>query len=1282
MGAPSPEMARSPTSFASPRLPRSRTQSISSDRPSTIGQGLVSPPQSVSPEAAFIAASAASQIVTNDYDSHADSWYDDNGMLPSGETALVSQGALQLVNNFLDQLLFNFLQVSKATTLAALRPAVTEVLKPKLAKDAINNADEELREYLGGGDEDDFVQPQGADAAARDWDLELVWKRTRLRCMVYSSLGDMEEEDEDLYMEQENLEIGADEQISDVISPAVAILLTSVLEYMGELTLTVAGQASYHRLRTAFQKDIKDGSRHASDIGERIVVEDGDMERVALDRTLGRLWRGWKKRIRSPTPMDLGSRPYSRASLGHMRSSSTATDVLVSRTVTSDGETEVKRNSGLVERGAEGVAKNDTEASEEPKPLMATDPAEIPLPWTENDVDEIEVPGLAYNSDEDDEDVEAEDLPKRPFSFILPASLLQQSATPKKHGRSSSLPRAKRARFHAALDEANEKDTEANEEAVGQPHREADVVDGTGAPGASETAEDGQEAIGVAQTTDERTEKSKSSQAEDMGTYERAEIMTSSRVSVASSSSSNYEGRSRKSTSVSSARIVDVPAPKASGSRSPSIDAAERPPRWSSHQPRRSHSPSPVDSGRATQAADTNAGAANVTYPMRPSTDRTKNASTTSSPGSGEVFQVHTTKSHAPEPAASGTSARPYAKPSSSRAMHSNTNTIESIPEVPSKSPNRHGRQESQALSEKTISRDSEDMAFMPIQSNASQRQTHTSGSSSSSPTGRIKPVRTSEEHVPTHAESVARNFEELIQSNQTITYTLTPENMRAMDSPRSPHSSTSPKFPDSKPTTDRVRSSSTTTDYKAAPASRVAGGGNHSPIDSTGNRPTPIAVPGGGANAMGKPSTVKSPLKGTTSPVITSPAASQSPRTSPRVHSGLAREARVPADSTADFAEFIKSTGPPGESRAPAGLRASGATAAPPTMSKTESITRRVSTTNRNRYQPRDAAVEEKDDSGDLVDFLRQGPPSTRTNTRGPKHGGAPLQTATIPEARNSQASTTVTEPSIQSSANSNTVLLKNKPSPAQYNKMFDDEEDMIPKRKQRRVRDPYAIDFSDEEEDDDDLLGTPQPSARKPPVKKEESLAEFLRNYEPPPEPVRAPVVPDKVPKKKASAPSLMGRLTRGQFGRDRSDSGSAKDNGRAASKPTPAPEVRSTNYRAESASSNGPRNGHVPIQVNIPTSQSHNNAYGSSEPRVERPRVASAAGSGSGRVPMKKFVPREPVGGGSRSETADLAAFLRDSGPPPGMKEPTPAQSPPAAAEGSGFSKFLNRRKKTLA
>lgn len=182
MSQSSPDM-----SVTSPRLggSASRTHSISSDRPSTVSQSVMAPPLTVSPEAAFIAASAASQIVTNDHDSHADTWYDQHGFQPSGESIVVSTGALRHLNNFLDHLLFNFLAISGTTALKNLRPAVSDVLKPKLAKDAINNADEELREYLGGGDDDEFLQSTSS-VSPRDWDLELVWKRTRLRCMVYS----------------------------------------------------------------------------------------------------------------------------------------------------------------------------------------------------------------------------------------------------------------------------------------------------------------------------------------------------------------------------------------------------------------------------------------------------------------------------------------------------------------------------------------------------------------------------------------------------------------------------------------------------------------------------------------------------------------------------------------------------------------------------------------------------------------------------------------------------------------------------------------------------------------------------------------------------------------------------------------------------------------------------------------------------------------------------------------------------------------------------------------
>ena len=273
----------------------------------------------------------------------------------------------------------------------------------------------------------------------------------------------------------------------------------------------------------------------------------------------------------------------------------------------------------------------------------------------------------------------------------------------------------------------------------------------------------------------------------------------------------------------------------------------------------------------------------------------------------------------------------------------------------------------------------------------------------------------------------------------------------------------------------------------------------------------------------------------------------------------------------------------------------------------------------------------------------------------------------ASIPEVRNSQASTNVTEaPSIQSSANSNTALLKNKAQPAQHNRMFD-EDDMMPKRKQRRVRDPYAIDFSDED-DDDDLLVTP-----RPPVKKEESLAEFLRNFEPPPEPQEAPIS-QKVPKKKASAPSLIGRFSRSGLGRELKQL--RESNGFNSNSKNP-PESRSLHSRTgTSASATTPKGAHVPIQVSVPTGY---DKYGSRDTGSSQPRGPPLSGS-AGRVPMKKFEPREATPAVRSTGTADLAAFLRDSEPPPSAAAPPLPLSP--TEEGNGFSKMFSRRKKAYA
>jgi hypothetical protein len=584
---------------SSPQLRHSRTNSISSDRPSMTGYGgLLSPPTSINPEPIYIAPSAASQIVTNDHDSQSDSWFDQHGIEPSGETALVAPGALKLVNNFLDQILFNFLSLSRSTSLASLRPAVSEVLKPKLAKDAISLADGELQEYLGGGEDEELLAFHNGLEPSGDWDLELVWKRTRLRCMVYSSLGDMEEEDEDHYTELEQLDgpLGSNNRFSNnpgVVSPAVAIFLTSILEFMSEQVLLVAGQAAYHRLRAKHEREEREGTSTHGDIADRVVVEETDMEKVALDRTLGRLWRGWKKRIRSPTPSVSIGRSFSRESLR------------------SRGHSLINSTSNLPVPQVEEVLKK-LSTTETPLDEHA---ASIPLPIHDDDVREIEIPGVAYQSDdEESEESEDEDLGRpRPKSLFIPRDLKEpltplssQPASPgflspNSRKRSNSLPspatsvslspskKSKAARNDVAtaeeIEEHQDQKSEElsadqkSQEPINNPTEEhekataaktgqesykgtiAGVIASAAAMGAVAVAGITAVAKGEAPETVETPEED-SDMEEDF--IEEPQIMTSSRVSIHGPEQVTSDSRpgSIRSQSVHSLRLVDVSSPR------------------------------------------------------------------------------------------------------------------------------------------------------------------------------------------------------------------------------------------------------------------------------------------------------------------------------------------------------------------------------------------------------------------------------------------------------------------------------------------------------------------------------------------------------------------------------------------------------------------------------------------------------------------------------------------------------------------------------------------------
>jgi hypothetical protein len=222
-----------------------------------------------------------------------------------------------------------------------------------------------------------------------------------------------------------------------------------------------------------------------------------------------------------------------------------------------------------------------------------------------------------------------------------------------------------------------------------------------------------------------------------------------------------------------------------------------------------------------------------------------------------------------------------------------------------------------------------------------------------------------------------------------------------------------------------------------------------------------------------------------------------------------LPREPRVMTDDTRDFADFMRSTKPTAEpTLVPLVRLPSESNLANKAKAQAAQPARPFS---RQKLVPREPDVK-GGGSDDLIDFIREGPPSAQglgehriPRTVAPfrstadsddlKDLGSYIQSGTTPTSmmsKNSRASGPAT------TVNSNSGLLQNGRAGASSSGSA-----MPPiVRKSRRVKDPYAIDSDDE----DDYL-TSLPSARSQP--QEESLADFLKNTEPPKANAPAPVI-----------------------------------------------------------------------------------------------------------------------------------------------------------------------------
>ncbi|WEW60874.1 hypothetical protein PRK78_006362 [Emydomyces testavorans] len=1284
-----------PDGFGTRSARRGRSSSLSMDCRQVSKAHLPWPPL-VNPQPQYIAASAARQLITADQSANV------LEVKPHCGRIGITDAALALLNGFLDNLLFSILLTAKSTKLLAIRPAVSEVLKPRLAREVVSAADDELGEYLGGSEDEELSEFRGGHEPSGHFELERSWKLTRLRCMVYSRLGDMEEEDEEDHLRREGLDDNASHpgRFSNHIghiTPAAAIFLTSILEYLGENALIIVADNTRGRLGFGATKSSEEQLEEAEDY-RPLIVDEVDVEKIALNPTLGRLWRTWRKNSRVPAL----SRTLSRESL-----------VRLSRRINSR-----QSSVGTVETLDEPQFRTITSPPPVSEDAESVDPADVPLPLPDHDIDEIEIPGFTAEL--------AVAIPARSFrprSLLItnpdlstptvPEQALPKSASALEfhtHYRSYSLPTAP---FKAPGLSSNPdlviippKKEREQLETMGEDAEHADVtrtrrsatldsrsrserygsmepelyLNGHGNPGSSVTSLHS-DAIGVAIGHPKLSE---------------APSLISREGSRLSNGSSVYEDCEQQTAlTISAARQPEMF--KTQEPAEERDEAASAHPAQPSTLDRYSTSPAPIplrsprrgysqEISSSAEANDTIVETAFVMQsaspPPRLSPLRELVAAATGTPDEQSPGLRHVSQSSiSSEPKSTS---RQSNRSISSQPTHANAKTP--ISGVTADTMTNARRSVSPGTERAAVQRvspppRSESGGFKPrrSESNSSfpERRPITSGSGTSQVSSKLKGLvgrqgtsMSARSAGDTNPEGTA-DLDQLIESDETLHYTLTPRTMRELEDPGSPRWAS-------------VRTDSVNQEDSGS-----------------------IAASDGTSRGLKSSAAMSNVSNGL---YITTPTR----QSHPKWPTPQARDARAEVTSVREFANFIRYTGPdasvpklhtPILPAAPTRVAKLSQDIGSPTSSSApvpprarSSMSGYSSTASRPRLEARSATTPKDSQTSDLIDFIREGPP--RAGSHRIPRTVAPFRTTMDSDEFQSLSPTrldrdTLTHSSVasiqdgstvarsfNSSFNSRTGLLESanqandrtRRTPIQLGSVIDSprHESFEPIRTRRRVKDPYAIDSDSE----DEVFGQP-----KRPQQKEESLVDFLRSVPPPASNNEAPPllsvnvhVANELkmvkPRSKSTASTVKSRLKRTPTTDKTPTSKLSRSSLRShksfvaspTTTPADAPKLPSIHRASPTISSQPPF---------------RQNSYASSS----GPYTAHLDGSRNGynKSPRPNGEARKPYYAGE-SGTAALAEFFRDTVPPP--SPPLRRPITPSAKEGGSFSslsRVFTRKKK---
>jgi hypothetical protein len=1289
-------------------MSRSRSVSISSDAGP---KASLSSPPPVDPSPAFIAASSASQIVSADMEQ--------NEMASgNGDDVSLTSNGLVLLNGFLDYLLFSFLASAKSTQLSALRPAIADVLKPRLAREVVSTADEELREYMGGGgdDDDELQEFRGGRAPHGEFDLVRAWKLARLRCMVYTRLGDLEEEEEDEYIAREGLDEagGAPRRFSGHagnITPAAAIFLTSIIENMGEHALAVACENARNRYYTAARLAPK-SSTTGGEADIKITVDESDMEKLALNPTLGRLWRTWKKGIRSPAL----SRAFSRESFARRSTLSN------------------KGSANTLEEvaGRESRIDPPVEEEEENRP-KSVEPADIALPINDDDVKEIEIPGIC--DVEEAEPMQAAVAQKvRPRSLIVsrsgsmtPTSSSSPNGTPgtwpatnsPQHARSQSVP------VHHVLDIFKSSDhgksletvaeTEGNEAAV---TAEASVTTNKGEEEATSHTSQNEasnkladedkvqpliisqqkaSSEDIAQNSHDRR-SSEDEIVEGQGTYQRPNLNnislqrpkrkiskdTAPKKEALSIDVAEPQGNNRDDHQPpmqgGRAVVLDASSSTQQKNASPAGDPSN-PLLYSERSERISHGSAPTSHPRQLET--------NIEPSTKENSTNVPRDSLNTSPHTSSLYSESIGAPHSTSDDSEGSVYRSIPSRAASRAA-SHAASIRSQPD--------HSTPRDRVAVQRVYVGSSTSQASIRSRRSGSisDKRPLTSGSATSNVSTKLKvligrhpadidvplpapPRRSSDASKFTSEDADETTLDQLIKSDETIRFTLTPRTMREIEVssiatrigcdinnpceqlPSSPRWNTARNDihndrTDTSDLADFFRN--TAPPGEPLPSPRI-------PIER--DLPTPRTKPSSPAVESLRVQPKGETLSEKSSPISVnspgSPVSQVSNRSRATMHQ--ARAPRATGDSVRDFAQFIRSTGPGaatpkarpegnttrshfrdgsdsviGSSRPDTAQSGSSRATAKPRESYNSARKNGL------RLEARDASGHNGSKTSDLIDFIREGPPGASTHriprTVAPFRNTMDsedlllIETVRVNEAR---ITPSLASTGAESTSSSRSPLLTKLDAPP------------IPVRKRRGPRDPYAIDLSDDE-------GFEEPSVTakisKAP-RAEESLLDFL-NSVPPPVSHKAPepFILSSHPMAPNSSSGQSTSNTRSRFRR----------NTFVDKLPGPTLKKSMTSMRSAKLSSKS--------QISSPVQQSSRRPPVPMVPKLDgQPDSQFNFGNGSAFQPSRSQLHSTP-----KTETGALADFFRNTGPPESMTRASSTFS--EDKKDSSFSKFFRRKR----